>query len=118
LRDLADAQVPRAFGGGIALIPTEQLVVAVDGLMDFRTSEAAPGKTVSVFGGAEYTLASRVAVRLGGGRGGSRERTFGTAGASLLSEVGALDFAFRTDLQGSDKDIFFGLAGRLFVPTP
>jgi hypothetical protein len=118
LRDLDDAQVPRAFGGGIALVPIAELVVAVDGVYDARTSESAPGKSLSVFGGAEYTLESRFAFRLGGGRGGPRERTFATAGVSLLSGAGALDLAFRTDLSGDDKDIFFGLAGRLFVPTP
>jgi hypothetical protein len=118
LRDLNDAQVPRALGGGIALTPVEQLVVALDGVMDFQTSEAARGKSLNVFGGAEYTVATRFAFRLGGGRGGSQERTFGTVGASLLSEVGALDFAARTDLSGSDKEVFIGLAGRLFVPSP
>jgi hypothetical protein len=118
LRDLEDAQVPRAFGGGIALVPTEQLVVALDGLLDFRTSEAAKGKTLSVFGGAEYTFATQFAFRLGGGRGGPRERSFGTIGASVLGEIGALDFAARTDFSGPDRDVFIGLAGRLFVPTP
>ncbi len=118
LHDLHDAQVPRAVGGGIALAPTEQLLIAVDGLFDSRTSEAAQGKSLSVFGGVEYTWASRVAFRLGGGRGGADVRTFGTAGASLLSEIGALDLAARTDLSGSDKEVFIGLAGRLFVPSP
>jgi hypothetical protein len=118
LRDLDNAQAPKALGGGVALTPTDALIIAVDGLVDFRTSETTPGRTLSVFGGAEYTFLSRVALRGGGGRGGARERTFGTLGVSLLSEVGALDFAGRTDLRGSDKDIFIGLAGRLFVPTP
>jgi hypothetical protein len=118
LRDLENAQAPMSVGGGIVVTPIDPLVLAVDGLLDFRTSEAAQGKTLSVFGGAEYTISGRFALRLGGGRGGFRERSFATAGASLLSEVGALDIGARTDLSGADKDIFVGLAGRIFVPTP
>jgi hypothetical protein len=118
LRDLDDAQVPMSAGAGVAVLPTEQLVLAVDGLLDFRTSELAQGRTLSVFGGAEYTFASRFAVRAGGGRGGPRERSFLTLGLSLLSEVGALDVGARSDLQGSEKEVFIGVAGRLFVPSP
>jgi hypothetical protein len=118
LRDLEDAQAPRSFGGGIAVTPIEPLVLAVDGLLDLRTSEQARGKTLSVFGGAEYTFAGRFAVRAGGGKGGPRERSFLTLGVSLLSEVGALDVGGRADLAGADRDVFVGLAGRLFVPTP
>jgi hypothetical protein len=118
LRDLEDAQVPRAVGGGIALAATEQLLVAVDALYDYRTSEIAQGKTLSVFGGAEYTFDSRFALRAGGGKGGPRERTFATLGVSLLSEVGAIDIGGRSDLQSGERDVFVGLAARLFVPTP
>jgi hypothetical protein len=118
LRDLQDAQVPRAVGGGVAVAPTEQLLFAVDALYDYRTSEIARGKTLSVFGGAEYTAAARFALRAGGGKGGPRERTFATLGVSLLSEIGAIDVGARSDVQSGEKDVFVGLAARLFVPTP
>jgi hypothetical protein len=120
LRNLESAQAPRAFGAGVAVSPTEQLLLAVDGLLEseLETPAFTRGKTLSVFGGAEYTLASRFALRAGGGRGGARERNFATVGASLLSELGALDIGGRVDLQGAEKDLFIGLAGRLFVPTP
>jgi hypothetical protein len=118
LRDLENAQAPRGLGAGVALTPIDELIVAVDGLLDFRTSESARDRTLSIFGGGEYTVASRFALRAGGGRGGARERTFGTLGASLLGSAGALDIGGRTDLQGGDKDVYIGLAARLFVPTP
>ncbi len=118
LRDLEDGQAPRSLGGGIAVTPVEALVLAVDGLVDFHTSEPAGGRTLSVFGGVEYTIGTNFAVRAGGGRGGVRERSFLSAGISALSEVGALDIGARSDLQGPSREVIVGVAGRLFVPSP
>ena len=121
LRDLEDPQAPFAVGGGVALLPISALTVAVDGLVDFRSylpDTADAGNAITVSGGVEYTMVSRVAVRLGGGRDGQREQGFATAGLSALSTIGAVDVGARLDVSGANRGFYFGVSGRLFVPTP
>ena len=112
LRDLDNPQAPLTLGGGVALTPTPQLVVAIDAV----NVDVEPDDYLTVSGGAEYTLASRFAFRLGGGR--SRGDNFGSAGFSVVDEVGALDLGGQLALSGRGSSLFIGVAARLFVPTP
>jgi hypothetical protein len=118
LRDMKNPQVPFAAGGGLALVPVPELVVVLDGLIDFRSHDESLGSAKSIMGGVEYTFASRYAIRAGGGHDGGRKQDYTSAGASLLSEAGALDLGARQDVTGEDKGFFIGIAGRLFVPAP
>jgi hypothetical protein len=113
LRDLGTSQATRSFGGGVAVIPTGQLALAVDAV----TAKLGDDRRLTVSGGAEYTFATSLAVRLGGGSVQDGE-AFGTAGLSLLSEVGALDIGGRLDMNGKSESLYLGLAARLFIPTP
>jgi hypothetical protein len=113
LRDLGTSQATRGFGGGVAVIPTGQLALAVDAVSD----ELGEERRLTVSGGAEYTFLTSVAVRLGGGSVQDGE-AFGTAGLSVLSEVGALDIGGRLDMNGKSESLYIGLAARLFIPTP
>ena len=85
LRDMEDPQAPLTLGGGLALTPLPELVVAVDAYH----VQVAPASYLVVSGGVEYTVASMLSVRLGGGR--MDDEGFGSAGLSVVSEVGALD---------------------------
>lgn len=118
LRDLKDPQAPFGYGGGIAFTPVPELVVVADGVVDLRTYTPENDKAVTVAGGAEYTSASRLAIRAGGGRDGYSKAGFGTLGLSALSESGALDVGARLDFADGKKTYMIGVSLRLFVPTP
>jgi hypothetical protein len=124
LKDFKDPQVPRAFGGGVALLPLAELVIVADLVLDQRTYEHALDPTVgnawSFMGGAEYTFVSRLGVRLGGGHDGVRDRGYLTAGLTALGEMGAIDVGARLDLGGTHpaNAMYVGVALRLFVPSP
>jgi hypothetical protein len=118
LRDLKNAQAPSGFGGGIAVVAIPELVLVADTKVDRRTYAAAPKKAVTFSGGAEYTLASRFALRGGGGRDGLTRAGFGTLGVSALGESGALDVGGRLDFGDTDKTWVIGVSLRLFVPAP
>jgi hypothetical protein len=116
LRDMESYQAPRSFGGGVAVVPVPELTLSFD-----MAREAAQSADWLVFaGGAEYTFATRFAVRAGGGRdqGSYGEEGFGSAGLSVISEIGALDVGGRLGLSGKSRTMYLGFAGRLFVPTP
>jgi len=117
LKDMKDAQAPRAYGGGLAVIPLGELIIGADAVLDPRSYAPGLGNAWSFMGGAEYTFAGRLAVRAGGGHDGVRERGFLTAGLSVLGEMGAFDAGARFDLGGKNP-ISLGLALRLFVPSP
>jgi hypothetical protein len=111
LRDMEDPQAPLTLGGGIVLTPLPQLAVAVDAY----NVQVAPASYLVFAGGAEYTVASMLSVRLGGGR--VNEEGFGSAGLSVVSEVGALDLGGQMAFSGGGNSLYLGIAGRLFVPT-
>jgi hypothetical protein len=111
LRDLEDPQAPLTLGGGLVLTPTPQLVVAVDAY----NVEVAPTSYFVVSGGLEYTVASMFSMRAGGGR--MDEDAFGSAGFSVVSEVGALDLGGQMGFSGGGDSLYIGISGRLFVPT-
>jgi hypothetical protein len=84
-------------------------------------SESTPPVNYLIYvGGVELTLASRFSLRAGGGRQGGYygPENFGSAGFSIISEVGALDVGGRLALSGKSETLYLGFAGRLFVPTP
>jgi hypothetical protein len=120
LKDMKDPQVPRAFGGGIVLIPMGELIIAGDAVLDQRTHDPALGNAWSFMGGAEYTAAGRFAVRAGGGHDGLREQPYASLGVSVLGEMGAIDAAGRLDLGSKhpQHSLYVGMALRLFVPSP
>ena len=112
LRDLEDPQAPRVLGGGIALTPRPELVVAFDAY-----NVTYPPVSYFLFsGGVEYTFASLLSVRLGGGKTPDGE-AFGSAGLSVVSQVGALDFGGQMAFSEGGDSLFLGFSGRLFVPT-
>jgi hypothetical protein len=118
LKDMEDPQAPSGFGGGVALVPVPELVIAADAVLDRRTYVPGAGKAITYSGGAEYTWAAKFAVRGGGGRDGLREAGFGTLGFTALTESGAIDIGGRMDLGGSEKAYVVAASLRLFVPTP
>ncbi|HEY0710490.1 MAG TPA: hypothetical protein VGG33_27040 [Polyangia bacterium] len=118
LNDFKDAQAPATFAGGLAVSPTGELTLLADAILDRRTYVEGADAVFSFLGGAEYTWASRVAVRAGGGRDGVGEVGYGSLGVSILGESGALDFGGRMDFGGGDSNFIFGLSARLFVPAP
>jgi hypothetical protein len=116
LRDLETYQAPRSFGGGVALMPLPEVSLTFD-----VASESTPPVNHLVYvGGAEFTFASRFSFRAGGGReaGYYGPESFGSAGLSVISEVGALDVGGRLAFSGESESLYLGFAGRLFVPTP
>jgi hypothetical protein len=74
-----------------------------------------------VLGGAEATLASRVVLRAGLGYDGPFGTLRGSAGAAVLSEIGAIDVGVQGDLTTSNAEptraYVLGVSLRLFVPA-
>ncbi len=118
LRDLSTVQAPVGVGYGIAFTPTADLVIAVDGVHDFTTTDPNRGVTTTVGGGAEYVFQRRVVFRAGGGRDGGSEHGYLSGGLAGISELGAVDFGFRQDVTGNQKLTFIAVGLRLFVPQP
>lgn len=116
LRELDRVGARRAFGGGLALTAVTNLLVAADGLL--QPALDGDDNRLTIAGGAEYVVANRVGLRAGGGRDGVRENAYAAGGASLLSEIGALDVGVRQDLSGSSRETFVAVSARLFVPSP
>jgi hypothetical protein len=120
LRDLHTGQAPRTIAYGVAFLPIPALVVALDGVTVLTADDTLGTKGTGVRAGAEWSLAQRVAFRLGGGTDAMRGVGFLTAGFSAVSEIGAVDLGVRGDLfpmkDGSSKNVFAGVSLRLFVP--
>lgn len=116
LIDLESTSAPRGFGGGVTLALIQDFLIVADGTVDLAS--AGRPRTVHFMGGAEYVFARKVAGRIGGGRRGDTETGYVTAGASLLAEVGALDFGLSQDVSGASKETRFAVSARLFVPSP
>jgi hypothetical protein len=120
LRDLHTGQAPRTVSYGVAFLPIPALVVALDGVTVLTADDTLGTKGTGVRAGAEWSLAQRVAFRLGGGTDAMRGVGFLSAGFSAVSEIGAVDLGVRGDLfpmkDGSSKNVFAGVSLRLFVP--
>ena len=113
LRELGTSQATMALGGGVVATPVQSLVLAVDAV----SNKVGDERRLTTSGGAEYTFVTRLALRGGGGTVQDGE-SFGTAGLTVLSEVGALDVGVRVDFTGESESLFIGLGARLFVPAP
>lgn len=123
LRDLSTVYAPVAVGYGVAVNPLPDLVIALDAVHDFTTSDPMRGVITSVGGGAEYNFQQRAVFRLGGGRDGRSQNSYLSAGLAGMSELGALDIGFRQDLSaggasGGLKSTVLAVGLRLFVPQP
>jgi hypothetical protein len=115
LVDRETSRAPRTLGGGVSLSPTPDFLLSFDGVYDYSVSS---NKVWHFMGGGEYLFGKTFGVRAGGGRRGDRKATYLSAGASLVSEVGALDAGFQQDVSGSLKETIFAVGARLFVPAP
>jgi hypothetical protein len=109
--------VPMGFGGGVSVNLIPGLSLLFDSVYEQVYNDPSRAKTYWIMGGAEYN-SQAVAVRLGGGRDGVTKNGYLSAGASLVSQVGALEIAVRQDVSGDGKSTFIGVSGRLFVPAP
>ena len=118
LNDQETPLAPFSAGGGIAFMPLPALTVTFDTVVDFTTYADNVGNKTSVLGGAEYMTPNGVAVRLGGGKNAIRNAGYVSAGASAVSEMGALDVGFSRDISGDSKFTVFALSLRLFAATP
>ncbi|HEY4394905.1 MAG TPA: hypothetical protein VGP64_12630 [Polyangia bacterium] len=125
LRDLGTSEATRAVGYGAALLPIPALLVAADGLTRFTSDSQTGRKGTSLMGGAAYTIAGKVAVRAGGGYDASTANGYLTVGASIVSEVGAIDGGLRQDVSqgvivaggGLARETVVGVSLRLFIPS-
>jgi hypothetical protein len=123
LYDLHDGQFPRGIGYGAAYIPIPNLLVVADGRTNLSPDNYGR-KGTSVMAGGDFTIAQRVAIRLGGGYDASTGAGYLTAGVSGLSELGAFDLGFRQDIARGDVagvpaslQTVLGVSLRLFVPA-
>jgi hypothetical protein len=120
VRDLHTGQAPRTLAYGAAFLPIPTLIIAVDGVTVLTADDTLKTKGTGVRAGAEWSLAQRVAIRIGGGTDAMRGVGFLSAGVSAMhSEIGAVDLGVRGDLfpmkDGSSKNLFVGVGLRLFV---
>jgi hypothetical protein len=118
LHDLSTREAPVALGYGAALTPLPDLMIVLDGLEDFTTSDPSHGVQTTVAAGAEYLINRRAVPRLGGGRDGRSGDGYLSAGLTALSELGAVDVAVRQDISGARKVTYVVAGLRLFVPAP
>jgi len=123
LYDLHDGQFPRGSTYGAAYIPLPNLLVALDGRTNLDPDNYGR-KGTSVMAGGDFTIAERVAVRLGGGYDAATGAGYLTLGVSGLSEIGAFDAGLRQDITRGDLapgvpaslQTVLGVSLRLFVP--
>jgi hypothetical protein len=108
----------QAFGGGLAVSPIPSLVLVGDAVLSKVYNDPTRDQTVHVMGGGELEVVKNLAIRVGGGRDGLTKNGYVSGGASVIGDVGALDFSIRQDVSGSVKETFIGASGRLFVPSP
>lgn len=118
LIDVDTAWAPRAYGGGIAVLPFPALIIAFDVVATDVSGDPERDRALSYMGGGEFSLGTAAGLRAGGGRDGLTRNGYATAGFTLLSaELGALDVGFRQDVSGAEKTTILGVSARLFVPS-
>jgi hypothetical protein len=119
LVDRHHGDAPQMISYGGAFLPAPELVFALDGVTTFTRDDYTGARGTGVRGGLEATIAQRVAVRAGGGTDPVLGVGYLAAGASLVSELGAVDVGLRGDLfpyrAGSSRNVFLGVSVRLFV---
>jgi hypothetical protein len=120
LRDLDNSHAAKGIGYGVALLPIPGLIIAADGLTRFTADNASGRKGTSVMAGGELTFGGKFALRAGGGYDAVTGNGYASAGASLVSEVAALDGGLRQDIfvdEASPRVTIVGVSVRIFVPA-
>ena len=97
LRDMEDPQAPLTLGGGVALTPPAR---TGGGGGRRTTCSVEPASYLVIAGGAEYTVRLH-AVGARWAAAGWTTEGFGSAGLSVVSEVGALDLGGQMALSGA-----------------
>jgi hypothetical protein len=119
MRDLGNGQAPQMLTYGAAYIPLPSLVLALDGVTSFTRDAVSGRRGTGVKAGAEWSMPQRAAFRLGGGTDSMLGVGYLSAGASLISEVAAVDVGVRGDLfpmaTGSERNLSVGISLRVFV---
>jgi hypothetical protein len=118
VKDLKDKVAPFGAGLGVSFAPLPVLTMTFDTVFDFTTYDDSKGTQTSVMGGVEFMTDNGVALRAGGGKSSLRQAAYVTAGASALSEMGAVDIGFSRDISGDSKYTVLALSVRLFAATP
>jgi hypothetical protein len=125
LRDLNNGQAPQGLGYGAAFVPVPNFVVSVDARTRFTPDNITNRKGTSVMAGVEWIIAQRAGARLGGGYDAVTGNSYMSAGASIVSEIGAVDAGIRQDVFQREiapgvevpRATFVGVSLRLFVPA-
>ena len=89
---------PVGIAYGVALLPMPGLIIVADGITRFTADNLSGRKGTSVMAGGELTFGGKFALRAGGGYDAVTGNGYGSAGASLVSEVAALDGGIRQDI--------------------
>jgi hypothetical protein len=120
LRDLDNSNATRGIGYGIAVMPINDLILAVDGFTRLTRDNQTDRKGTGFMVGGELTLAGKFGVRAGGGYDPATANGYGAAGLSAMSEIGAIDAGIRQDLfvhEGSQRATVVAVSLRLFIPA-
>jgi hypothetical protein len=118
LLDRETQWAPRAVGGGIAVLPSPMLLFVFDTVMEKFYGNSTRDKVMYYMGGGEFSFATSIAVRAGGGHDGMSGNAYVSAGVSTLSaDIGALDLGLRQDVSGQKKVTVLGISARIFVPS-
>ena len=120
LHDLHNSHASVGIAYGAALLPFPGLIIAADGITRFTADNLSGRKGTSAMAGGELTVGAKFALRAGGGYDAVTGNGYATAGASLLSEVAALDGGIRQDIfvdEGSPRVTVVGVSVRIFVPS-
>jgi hypothetical protein len=120
LKNLHNSYAPKGIAYGVALLPIPGLIIAADGITQFTPDNLSGRKGTSVMAGGELTFGGKFALRAGGGYDAVTGNGYASAGASLVSEVAALDGGLRQDIvvdEGSPRVTIVGVSVRIFVPA-
>lgn len=120
LRDLHNSYAPVGIAYGAALLPIPGLLLVADGITHFTADNLSGRKGTSAMAGGEFTFGGKAALRAGGGYDAFTGNGYGSVGASLVSEVAALDGGLRQDIfvdATSPRVTIVGVSVRIFIPA-
>ena len=120
LSDLHNSHAPVSIGYGAALLPLPGLIIAADGLTRFTADNLTGRKGTSVMAGSELVFGGKFALRAGGGYDAVTGNGYVSGGATVFSEIAALDGGIRQDVfvdQASPRVTVAGVSVRIFVPA-
>jgi len=100
------------------VLPSPMLLFVFDTVMEKFYGNSTRDKVMYYMGGGEFSFATSIAVRAGGGHDGMSGNAYVSAGVSTLSaDIGALDLGLRQDVSGQKKVTVLGISARIFVPS-